>query len=156
MLGTDRCAPRAAATALSQTRRGAVSADRRIVARGRGYDAALPADAAARAAGLIAVAEDLAGEFSLRPLLQRILLRCTELLGCTADVACDGLEAIGSSSARTIFAGGGICCAVTIAPQRDRQDSGHRSFRLVGNLRKTSCPVPACFGTISGRRSGQG
>ena len=37
--------------------------------------------AAARAAGLIAVAEDLAGEFSLRPLLERILRRCTELLG---------------------------------------------------------------------------
>ena len=33
--------------------------------------------AAARAAGLIAVAEDLAGEFSRRPLLERILRRCT-------------------------------------------------------------------------------
>jgi hypothetical protein len=28
-----------------------------------------------------AVAEDLAGEFSLRPLLERILLRCTESPG---------------------------------------------------------------------------
>src|SRR5580692_2953863 len=97
MLGTDRRASRAAATSLSQMRRGAVSADRRIVARGRGYDlAALPADAAARAAGLIAVAEDLAGEFSLRPLLQRILLRCTELLGCTAGSICSVDEVAGT------------------------------------------------------------
>src|ERR1700734_4080569 len=97
MLGTDRCASRAATTALSQMRRGAVSADRRIVARGRGYDLpALPADAAARAAGLIAVAEDLAGEFSLRPLLQRILLRCTELLGCPAGSICSVDEAAGT------------------------------------------------------------
>src|SRR6202522_518091 len=97
MLGTDRCASRAATTALSQMRRGAVSADRRIVARGRGYDLpALPADAAARAAGLIAVAEDLAGEFSLRPLLQRILLRCTELLGCTAGSICSVDEVAGT------------------------------------------------------------
>src|SRR5580693_9997416 len=97
MLGTDRRASRAAATSLSQMRRGAVSAARRIVARGRGYDlAALPADAAARAAGLIAVAEDLAGEFSLRPLLQRILLRCTELLGCTAGSICSVDEVAGT------------------------------------------------------------
>ena len=74
-----------------------MSADRRIVARGRGHDlAALPADAAARAAGLIAVAEDLAGEFSLRPLLQRILLRCTELLGCTAGSICSVDEVAGT------------------------------------------------------------
>src|SRR5277367_5441597 len=97
MLGTDRCASRAAATALSQMRRGAVSADRRIVARGRGYDlAALPADAAARAAGLIAVAEDLAGEFSLHPLLERILRRCTELLDCHAGSICSVDEAAGT------------------------------------------------------------
>ena len=74
-----------------------MSADRRIIARGRGHDlAALPADAAARAAGLIAVAEDLAGEFSLRPLLQRILLRCTELLGCTAGSICSVDEVAGT------------------------------------------------------------
>ena len=52
--------------------------------------------AAARAAGLIAVAEDLAGEFSLRPLLERILLRCTELLGCTAGSICSVDEAAGT------------------------------------------------------------
>ena len=44
--------------------------------------------ATARAAGLIAVAEDLAGEFSLRPLLERILRRSTELLGCDAGSIC--------------------------------------------------------------------
>ena len=55
-----------------------------------------PADAAARAAGLIAIAEDLAGEFSLRPLLQRILLRCTELLGCTAGSICSVDEVAGT------------------------------------------------------------
>jgi hypothetical protein len=43
---------------------------------------------AARAGKLIAVAEDLAGEFSLRPLLERILQRCTELLGCDAGSIC--------------------------------------------------------------------
>ena len=52
--------------------------------------------AAARAASLIAVAEDLAGEFSLRPLLERILLRCTELLGCTAGSICSVDEAAGT------------------------------------------------------------
>ncbi len=51
---------------------------------------------AARAAGLIAVAEDLAGEFSLRPLLERILLRCTELLGCHAGSICSVDEAAGT------------------------------------------------------------
>jgi signal transduction histidine kinase/DNA-binding NarL/FixJ family response regulator len=60
----------------------------------------LPADsglgAAARAAGLIAVAEDLAGEFSLRPLLERILRRCTELLGCHAGSICSVDEAAGT------------------------------------------------------------
>jgi len=52
--------------------------------------------AAARAAGLIAVAEDLAGEFSLRPLLGRILRRCTELLGCSAGSICSVDEAAGT------------------------------------------------------------
>jgi signal transduction histidine kinase/DNA-binding NarL/FixJ family response regulator len=51
---------------------------------------------AARAAGLIAVAEDLAGEFSLRPLLERILWRCTELLGCDAGSICSVDEAAGT------------------------------------------------------------
>jgi signal transduction histidine kinase/DNA-binding NarL/FixJ family response regulator len=55
-----------------------------------------PRGAAARAAGLIAVAEDLAGEFSLRPLLERILLRCTELLGCHAGSICSVDEAAGT------------------------------------------------------------
>src|ERR1700721_3150850 len=50
----------------------------------------------ARAAGLIAVAEDLAGEFSLRPLLERILRRCTELLGCDAGSICSVDEAAGT------------------------------------------------------------
>jgi signal transduction histidine kinase/DNA-binding NarL/FixJ family response regulator len=52
--------------------------------------------AAARAAGLIAMAEDLAGEFSLRPLLERILLRCTELLDCHAGSICSVDEAAGT------------------------------------------------------------
>ena len=50
----------------------------------------------ARAAGLIAVAEDLACEFSLRPLLERILRRCTELLGCDAGSICSVDEAAGT------------------------------------------------------------
>jgi DNA-binding NarL/FixJ family response regulator/signal transduction histidine kinase len=52
--------------------------------------------ASARAAGLIAVAEDLAGEFSLHPLLERILRRCTELLGCPAGSICSVDEAAGT------------------------------------------------------------
>jgi signal transduction histidine kinase/DNA-binding NarL/FixJ family response regulator len=52
-------------------------------------------DLAARAAGLIAVAEELAGEFSLRPLLEQILRRCTELLGCDAGSICSVDEAAG-------------------------------------------------------------
>jgi signal transduction histidine kinase/DNA-binding NarL/FixJ family response regulator len=52
--------------------------------------------AKATAAALIAVAEDLAGEFLLRPLLERILLRCTELLGCDAGSICSVDEAAGT------------------------------------------------------------
>jgi signal transduction histidine kinase/DNA-binding NarL/FixJ family response regulator len=62
----------------------------------RPVPAAGPAGPAARAAGLIAVAEDLAGEFSLRPLLIRILRRCTELLGCDAGSICSVDEAAGT------------------------------------------------------------
>ena len=51
---------------------------------------------AAHAAGLIAVAQDLAGEFSLRPLLERILLHCTALLGCDAGSICSVDEAAGT------------------------------------------------------------
>jgi signal transduction histidine kinase/DNA-binding NarL/FixJ family response regulator len=42
----------------------------------------------ARAEALTAVVEDLAGELSLRPLLERILRRSTELLGCDAGSIC--------------------------------------------------------------------
>src|SRR4249920_534451 len=46
-------------------------------------------------AALTAVVEDLAGELSLRPLLERILLRSTELLGCDAGSICLVDEAAG-------------------------------------------------------------
>jgi signal transduction histidine kinase/DNA-binding NarL/FixJ family response regulator len=72
--------------------RGIVSASPLTPGPHRGDDDA----AGARAAGLIAVAEDLAGEFSLRPLLERILLRCTELLGCDAGSICSVDEAAGT------------------------------------------------------------
>ena len=42
------------------------------------------------------MAQDLAGEFSLRPLLERILLRCTELLDCDAGSICSVDEAAGT------------------------------------------------------------
>lgn len=71
-----------------------MSADRR--AAGAPGPSPIEYGATARAAGLIAVAEDLAGEFSLRPLLERILLRCTELLGCTAGSICSVDEAAGT------------------------------------------------------------
>jgi signal transduction histidine kinase/DNA-binding NarL/FixJ family response regulator len=61
-----------------------------------GQHGAVANSAAARAAGLIAVAEDLAGEFSLRPLLERILRRCTELLDCHAGSICSVDEAAGT------------------------------------------------------------
>lgn len=50
----------------------------------------------ATAQAVTAVAEDLAGEFSLRPLLERILLRCTELLRCHAGSVCSVDEAGGT------------------------------------------------------------
>jgi signal transduction histidine kinase len=50
----------------------------------------------ATAHAVTAVAEDLAGEFSLRPLLERILLRCTELLGCDAGSVCSVDEVAGT------------------------------------------------------------
>lgn len=50
----------------------------------------------AQAADLIAMAEELAGEFSLRPLLGRILRRCTGLLGCSAGSICSVDEAAGT------------------------------------------------------------
>jgi signal transduction histidine kinase/DNA-binding NarL/FixJ family response regulator len=46
-------------------------------------------------AALAAVVEDLAGELSLRPLLERILLHSTELLGCDAGSICLVDEAAG-------------------------------------------------------------
>ncbi len=46
-------------------------------------------------AALIAVIEDLAGELSLGPLLERILRRSTELLGCDAGSICLVDEAAG-------------------------------------------------------------
>jgi DNA-binding NarL/FixJ family response regulator/signal transduction histidine kinase len=50
----------------------------------------------ATAHAVTAVAEDLAGEFSLRPLLERILLRCTELLDCDAGSVCSVDELAGT------------------------------------------------------------
>jgi signal transduction histidine kinase/DNA-binding NarL/FixJ family response regulator len=50
----------------------------------------------ATAHAITAVAEDLAGEFSLRPLLERILRRCTELLGCDAGSIASVDEAAGT------------------------------------------------------------
>jgi signal transduction histidine kinase/DNA-binding NarL/FixJ family response regulator len=47
------------------------------------------------AAALTAVVEDLAGELSLRPLLERIIRRSTELLGCDAGSICLVDEAAG-------------------------------------------------------------
>ncbi|MGZ8580305.1 MAG: response regulator [Actinomycetota bacterium] len=48
-----------------------------------------------RAAALTAVVEDLAGELSLRPLLERILKRSIQLLGCDAGSICLVDEAAG-------------------------------------------------------------
>ena len=50
----------------------------------------------ARAAGLIAVAEDLAGELSLRQLLERILVHATGLLLGDAGSVCSLDEASGT------------------------------------------------------------
>ena len=50
----------------------------------------------ATAQAITAVAQDLAGEFSLRPLLERILLHCTELLACDAGSICSVDEAAGT------------------------------------------------------------
>src|SRR3977135_4327332 len=55
-----------------------------------------PAAPWAPRSSLIPAADDLAGEFSLRPLLERILRRCTELLGCDAGSICSVDEAAGT------------------------------------------------------------
>ncbi|HEX3823590.1 MAG TPA: hybrid sensor histidine kinase/response regulator transcription factor [Mycobacteriales bacterium] len=55
-----------------------------------------PDSAWATAHAVTAVAEDLAGEFSLQPLLERILLRCTELLQCDAGSVCSVDEVAGT------------------------------------------------------------
>jgi hypothetical protein len=52
------------------------------------------------------VAEDLPGEFSLRPLLERILRRCTELLGCHAGSICSVDEAAGTYRKEADIRGG--------------------------------------------------
>ena len=52
-------------------------------------------DAQARADALASVVEDLAGKFSLQPLLTRILHRSVELLGCDAGSICSVDEAAG-------------------------------------------------------------
>jgi signal transduction histidine kinase len=59
-------------------------------------DPAVEDAAWATARAVTEVAEDLAGEFSLRPLLERILLRCTELLRCDAGSVCSVDEAAGT------------------------------------------------------------
>ena len=51
---------------------------------------------AARVEALNAVAEDLAGELMLQPLLERILRRCTELMGCSAGSISSVDEAAGT------------------------------------------------------------
>ncbi|GAA1575838.1 hypothetical protein GCM10009789_31540 [Kribbella sancticallisti] len=51
---------------------------------------------AARVEALNAVAEDLAGELLLQPLLERILRRCTELMGCSAGSISSVDEAAGT------------------------------------------------------------
>jgi signal transduction histidine kinase/DNA-binding NarL/FixJ family response regulator len=52
--------------------------------------------ARAMAEALTGVAEDLAGEFAFRPLLERILQRSTELLQCEAGSVCSVDEAAGT------------------------------------------------------------
>jgi hypothetical protein len=44
----------------------------------------------------VSAAEDLAVDFSPRPELERVLLRCTELLGCDAGSICSVDEAAGT------------------------------------------------------------
>ncbi|MDX6237026.1 MAG: hypothetical protein QOG10_1841, partial [Kribbellaceae bacterium] len=51
---------------------------------------------AARVEALNAVAEDLAGELMLQPLLERILRRCTELMDCDAGSVSSVDEAAGT------------------------------------------------------------
>ena len=69
--------------------------------------AAGTADAQARADALASVVEDLAGKFSLQPLLERILRRSVELLGCDAGSICIVDEAAGIYRKEADF---GIAC----------------------------------------------
>ncbi|WP_198664359.1 hybrid sensor histidine kinase/response regulator transcription factor [Jiangella endophytica] len=63
--------------------------------------------AEARADALASVVEDLAGKFSLRPLLDRILRRSVELLGCDAGSICSVDETAGVYRKEADF---GIAC----------------------------------------------
>jgi hypothetical protein len=58
-------------------------------------DPTVQRDARARADAPASVVEDLAGQFSLQPLLKRILRRSVELLGCDAGSICSVDEAAG-------------------------------------------------------------
>ena len=82
-------------------------------------------DDPARAAGLIAVAEELAGEFSLRPLLEQILRRCTELLGCDAGSICSVDEAAGIYRKEADI---GVAChsGAGLSPHRGHDRGGRR------------------------------
>ena len=117
---------------------------------------------AARAAGLIAVAEDLAGEFSLRPLLERILRRCTELLGCDA-----GLDLQRRRGGRHVPQGSRHRRGLPVRPGlpahrgHDRRRGGPPRRRS-GSPATTRCPAgtwrrrtgPPCAGSSACRWSG--
>jgi signal transduction histidine kinase/DNA-binding NarL/FixJ family response regulator len=62
-----------------------VSSDARVANGARGVEMLPEREPTAALTGIV---EDLAGEFSLRPLLERILRRSTELLGCHAGSIC--------------------------------------------------------------------
>lgn len=62
---------------------------------GKHGQTAITGDAQARVDAIASVVEDLAGKFSLGPLLERILQRSVELLGCDAGSICSVDEAAG-------------------------------------------------------------
>ena len=106
---------------------------------------------AARAAGLIAVAEDLAGEFSLRPLLERILRRCTELLGCDAGSICSVDEAAGTYRKEADI--GVACQSGQVFPLTEGMTGAvvRAARRRCGSTGTTTCPA-ATSAPRTGRR----
>ena len=96
------------------------------------------------------VAEDLAGEFELRPLLERILRRSVELLGGDAGSICSVDEAAGFYRKEADF--GVACQSGQVFPLDRGDDRRGGAGPRAGRSSPTTAPSPAA---TSGPRTGR-